>query len=100
MELPRVQPIFEKYRDQGLQVLAVEINNDRAGADKFIAEHGLTFIFAAADRAFVKQYFNTATYPNAFIIDREGRIREHKIGFKAGDEVELEAKLKEILAEK
>ena len=96
MELPYVQKIYEKYSDQGFQVVAIEINNDRKGAEKFIKENGLTFIFSEADRKFVKDYFNTAIYPNSFIIGKDSRIKQHHIGFKKGDEVKLE---KEILAE-
>ena len=99
MELPHVQKIYEKF-SQGFdefQVLAVEINDDREGADIFIEENGLTFIFSEADRAFVTEKFNTAGFPNSFIINRDATITLHKLGFRDGDEVSLaEQLLKEL----
>ncbi len=95
MELPHVQKIYEKLSKKydDLQIIAVEINDDREGADKFIEENGLTFIFAAADREFVKEKFNTAYYPNTFIIGRDSRIKQHHVGFRDGQEETLEREL-------
>ena len=99
MELPHVQKIYEKFSQKfdAFQVLAVEINDDREGADRFIEENGLTFIFSEADRAFVTEHFNTAGFPNSFIINRDSAITLHKLGFRDGDEVSLAEKLLEEL---
>ena len=43
MELPRLEPLWQKYKDQGLTVIAIESQQDREGALEFIAEHGLTY---------------------------------------------------------
>ena len=99
MELPHVQKIYENFSEKfdDFQVLAVEINDDREGADLFIEENGLTFIFSEADRAFVTEKFNTAGFPNSFIINRDAVITMHKLGFRDGDEVTLaENLLKEL----
>jgi len=102
VELPHVQTIYEKLHEEhpDFQVLAVEINEDRDGADEFVAEHELTFIFASADRDFVGEKFNTAYYPNTFLIDREGRIRQHHVGFSDGDEENLEREILDLLQER
>ena len=46
MELPHVQKIYQRLSKQydDLQILAVEINDDRKGAEDFIKENGLTFL--------------------------------------------------------
>ena len=98
MELPHIKQLAGAL-GRDLQVFAVEINNDRATAEKFIAEHSLPFIFAYADRVFVKKYFNTGGYPNAFMIDRKGVIRDHTLGFQAGQEVTMMQKLQELIEE-
>jgi peroxiredoxin len=99
LELPSINQVYNELspNHENLQVVAVEINNDRAGADTFIQENGLNFTFSEADRAFVKKHFNTAGYPNSFIIDQEGIIREHKLGFRNGDEITIKNKLLELL---
>ena len=97
MELPQIQKIKEQFKDhKDLVFLAVEINNDRPRAEKFIKKEGLDFIFSEADRAFVKKYFNTAGYPNSFIIGKDLKIKAHHLGFRPGDEKKI---AKELLAE-
>ena len=44
MELPRLQPLYDKYNDKGLQVIAVESYRDTERAKKFIEEKGLTYL--------------------------------------------------------
>ena len=43
MELPRLQPLYEKYRDQGFEVIAIETKGQTERATKFIEENGLTY---------------------------------------------------------
>ncbi|MFC1628591.1 TlpA family protein disulfide reductase [Gemmatimonadota bacterium] len=98
MELPHVQEMYAELKEhEDLQIIAVEINDDREGADTFIEENGLTFIFTEANRAFVESKFNTAGYPNSFLIGKDSRIREHWLGFREGQEVTImEAILKAL----
>lgn len=100
MELPHIRDIYNELSADhpDLQIIAVEINDDRAGAETFIAENNLEFIFAEADRAFVKEHFNTAGYPNSFIIDRDKVITHHHLGFKEGQEESIKEELLSELA--
>ena len=83
--------------NKDLQILAVEINDDREGADTFIDEHELTFIFTEADRAFVESRFNTSGYPNSFLIGKDSRIKQHWRGFQEGQETVIrDAILREL----
>ena len=98
MELPRLEPIWQKYRDEGVSIVAIEATRDRERAVKFIEKYGLTYhlLEAEEDKVVVKQKFGVKWYPTSYLIDREGRILVCHVGFKAGDEVALE---KEIMKE-
>ncbi len=97
MELPRLEPLWKKYRDKGFSVVAVEATRDRDRAVKFIEENNLTFhlLEAEEEKAVVKKKFGIKWFPTSFLIDREGRIMICHVGFRAGDEARLE---KEILS--
>ena len=97
MELPRIEPLWKKYRDKGFSVVAVEATGDRDRAVKFIDEKNLTYHLLAAEdeKLLVKKQFGIKWFPTSYLIDREGRILVCHVGFSAGDEVGLE---KEILA--
>jgi len=43
VELPRLQPLYEKYKDQGFEIIAIEGKRDTDRATKFIEEKGLTY---------------------------------------------------------
>ena len=95
MELPRLEPIWKKYRDQGLSIVAVEATRDRERAQKFIEKHGLSYHLLEADeeKQVVKDAFGIKWFPTTYLIDRDGRIVICHVGFRAGDEAELEREI-------
>jgi peroxiredoxin len=92
VELPRLEPLWQKYRDKGFSVVAVEATRDRERALKFIGQNNLTYhlLEAEEEKNVVKEKFGIKWFPTSFLIDREGRIMICHVGFHAGDEVELE----------
>lgn len=100
MELPRLQPLFDSYRDQGLEIVAVEAYRDTARAQKFIEDKGLTYTFlenGEEDAEVVQSMFGVRGYPTSFVIDRDGRIMYAHLGFEPGDEVKLEEEIQSLL---
>jgi peroxiredoxin len=96
VELPRLEPLWRKYRDKGFSVIAVEATRDRERAVKFIENNKLTYYLLEAEeeKSVVKEKFGIKWFPTSYLIDRDGRIMMCHVGFRAGDEVDLE---KEIL---
>lgn len=95
MELPRLEPLWKKYRDTGFSVVAVEATRDRERATKFIDRHGLSYhlLEAEEEKTVVKERFGVKWFPTSFLIDRDGKIVMCHVGFRAGDEVELEREI-------
>jgi len=97
VELPRLQPLYEKYKDKGFEIVAVEATRNTKGAQDFIAQNKLTYTFLennAGDPDVVRSKFGVMVFPTSFLITRDGRVVQCHIGFEAGDEEKLE---KEIL---
>jgi peroxiredoxin len=100
VELPRLQPLFESYRDQGFEIVAVEAFRDTKRAQKLIEEKGLTYTFlenGEEDAEFVQSVFGVRGYPTSFVIDRDGRIMYAHLGFEPGDEATLEEEIRSLL---
>lgn len=95
MELPRLETLWKKYRDKGFSVVAVEATRDRKRAVEFIEKNGLTYhlLEAEEEKIVVKKKFGIKWFPTSYLIDREGRIMICHVGFRAGDEVELEREI-------
>lgn len=100
MELPRLQPLFEKFDAEGFEVIAVERKRDTELAKRFIAEHGLSYTLlenGEGDREVVRAVYGVRSFPTSFLVGRDGRIMYFHEGFEAGDERELEEQIRSLL---
>ena len=100
MELPRLEEIWKKYKDDGLSVVAIQSDQDREKGLRLIEEKVLTFhiLHNEVDNDVVNGVLKSEGNPSTFIIDREGRVVSYHLGFQEGDEVELEKKIVDLLA--
>ena len=100
MELPRLQPLYEKYRDQGFEVIAIETKGQTERATKFIEENGLTYTMLKngdGEAEVASTTFNVIYHPSSFLINRDGKVMYYHLGFEAGDEEHLEEEIKTLL---
>ncbi len=100
MELPRLEPLYRKYRDQGFAVVAVESQRDRKRATAFVAKNKLTYAFlenGEGTAEFVAGTFKVNTFPTSFLLDGAGNILFVHVGFEKGDEVKLAHEIEGVL---
>ena len=100
MELPRLQPLYEQYKEQGFEVIAVDAKRDTERATKFIEENGLTYTMlenAEDTDEIVGSMFKVRSFPSSFLIDRDGKVMYFHLGFEAGDEEHLEEEIKTLM---
>jgi peroxiredoxin len=98
VELPRLQPLYEKYNGRGLEIVAVEAFQDRERAEKLIEKYSLTYTFLEnGDDNVVGKIFKVFSFPTSYLVDRDGRVMYSHDGFEAGDELELERQILELL---
>lgn len=100
MELPRLEPLYQQYKDEGLSIIAIEGKRDRDRARKFIEEKGLTYTFLETGEEednFIKEVFKVRAYPTTFLVDDEGRIMFVHVGFSGGDEAKIEREIRMLL---
>jgi len=100
VELPRLEPLWQKYRDQGLTIIAVETERDTERALEFIAENNLTYPMLEdleGDDNIMESRLQMFGQPSSYLVDRTGRIMYYHLGFDAGDEVKLEEEIQELL---
>ena len=101
MELPRLEPLWQKYQEQGVQVVAIESERDTERAVEFIAENDLTYHLLEdyeGDDNVLASKLEIFGFPTSYLVDREGRILYSHIGFEEGDEVQLEEEIKRLLS--
>jgi len=81
-EMPSIQALHERYRDKGLKVVAVSI--DQPGAEaairEFANEYQLDFEILHDPTGEIQQRYQTTGVPETFVIGRDGLIRKKHIG--------------------
>ena len=79
-EAPALERTWREYKDKGVVVVGVDIQDKEEAARKFLAEFGLSFPNAPdpADRVAVD--YGVYGVPETFFIDRQGRVRFKKVG--------------------
>jgi cytochrome c biogenesis protein CcmG/thiol:disulfide interchange protein DsbE len=92
-ELKKVEKLYEKYKGQGFQVFAINSEGPKAAAKikSFVKSYGLTFnILLDNDGEVFRRTFKGANMPFTIITNSNGKIVFSRVGFKPGDEVEIE----------
>jgi thiol-disulfide isomerase/thioredoxin len=97
---PWMQAMKDAYESRGLTVLAVNLDQNRGDADRFLAQFHPSFDVRFDPQGTVAEHFKVQGMPTGLVIDRHGVVRFTHIGFRPVDEAAYENQLREILAEK
>ncbi len=100
VEMPHLQRIGETYKDAGLQVIVVSIDDARARnmIKPMCKRAGATFpVVHDAQTKVVSQYNPAKTLPYTVLIDKEGKIVKVHMGYNPGDEARMEREVCEML---
>ncbi len=92
VEKPTIQQAYEKYRDQGFEVLAVEMGHSAAEVKEFIAGMNLTFTIALNPDTSIARLYRIRGEPTTFFIDRQGVIRAVHPGPLTAETIEQQVK--------
>ena len=88
------------YERQGLKIVAVNLDGDRADADKFLKQFHPTFDVRFDPKGELAELYKVQGMPSSVLIDRHGVTRFAHTGFRPVDGETYEAQLRELLAEK
>ena len=96
-EMPDLEEAFRDKGAQGLQVLAVNLQEAQGPARNFATRYGLTFPILLDQDGTVGRSYRLTGLPESWLVDSSGILREHKIG--AFSKAELEGLLDTWLTE-
>jgi peroxiredoxin len=90
----------DTYDRQGLTVIAINLDRDRADADKFLDRFPPTFEVRFDPKGKLAELYQVQAMPSSVLIDRHGVTRFKHEGFRPIDSAVYEAQVRELLAEK
>jgi len=99
ISLPEVQKIYDKYKDQGLSVVWINVvPQEKKLIPNWMAEFKITapVLIGAWQPSLMRDYDLKAT-PTHFLLDEEGAVLLRQEGYKSGDEKLLEEKIATVL---
>jgi cytochrome c biogenesis protein CcmG, thiol:disulfide interchange protein DsbE len=79
-EAPLLEATWRKFKDQGLMVVGVDIQDKEANAQEFIRRFGFTFPNVPDPGSKVSIDFGVYGVPETFFVDRHGRIAYKHVG--------------------
>jgi thiol-disulfide isomerase/thioredoxin len=94
-EMPALKRLYEKYKEKGLEVIAVSVDKDSSKVRPFAKENALNF-FVSIDPALGKKFAKDGI-PVSLFIDKTGTLRYREDGYEEGDEREIELVITELL---
>jgi peroxiredoxin len=80
LEMPAFEERFQKFKDDGFVVLAVDFDEPAEDVAEFRDEFGLTFELLLDPGAEVQKLYRNRTYPSSFFVNSEGVIQVQHIG--------------------
>jgi thiol-disulfide isomerase/thioredoxin len=97
LELPRFAAWQRKYKQQGLQVIAISMNDDAEPVRAFVRSFALDFPVVMGDAAIGERYGGVLGLPITFLVARDGTIAARLEG--ESQSVDMEEKLEQLLAQ-
>jgi len=93
---PFMNKMQEKYPDD-LVVVAVNLDEDKANAEKFLEKYPANFEIVYDQLWQAGREYGIYGLPFSFIYNRQGELVGKHGGFKPGDEINLDAALKNLM---
>lgn len=98
--LQKLKPIYERYKDQDLEVVTVYVFNDVENVMAFKNKYQLDYIFlknGQGDQEFVRRTFRVVNYPTTYLINKFNEVVYSLIYYDKGDELAIEQAIQQLL---
>lgn len=96
---PFLNELHRQYHNEGLKIVAINLDEAPEDADKFLIQYPAEFTLASDLTKQCAEDLGVAAMPSSYLIDRKGIIRHIHLGFRASETQELREKVKQLLAE-
>ena len=78
--LRELEPVYRRYKDQGLEVLAINVMDSQAEIESFAARHRISFTMLRDEDSLRFNQYKVRGFPTIFLLDRSGIVREKILG--------------------
>ena len=100
LSFPYMSEANKKYKHEGLEIIAISVDEFREEAETFLSTHKPDFTVAHDPSGDCPKTYGIETMPTSFLIDRKGILRQVHRGFRESDRAELDSAISALLKEK
>jgi cytochrome c biogenesis protein CcmG/thiol:disulfide interchange protein DsbE len=94
---PWMEKMQSRYKDLGLEVVAVNLDKNEEKAKEFLKQFHSNFTVAFDPEGKTAERYKVRGMPSSYLIDRNGQLHMTHIGFRESDTDELETKIRDLL---
>ena len=98
-EMPHLNAISDQYTPLGFSMLGVNVDADKADAERAIKALKVSFPVLFDSDNLVAELFKVDAMPTTVIIDRDGNLRHLHRGYKPGYEKEYAEQVAQLIRE-
>jgi cytochrome c biogenesis protein CcmG, thiol:disulfide interchange protein DsbE len=95
--MPWLNAMQEKYGEQGLVIVGVNLDRVPAAVDKFLEETPVSFPIVRDPLGILAREYKVQGMPSSYIHDRQGALRKSTLGFSEHEAAEMEALIQTLL---
>jgi thiol-disulfide isomerase/thioredoxin len=79
-EMPSMEAVYQKLKNKGFEILAVNLGDSKKEVSAFMNEYKLNFPVLLDERSMTGSYYNIQAIPTTYIINKQGLIVARLIG--------------------
>lgn len=79
--IPTLKDIYNEYKDKGLEVIAIYVNESKANTEKFAQKHQIPYTVLVDEDGSVGNKYEIRGVPTIIVVGKDGMIKErgHRI---------------------
>jgi len=98
-EMPSMEKLYRRLNAKGLEIVAVNLQEDRSSVEQFVDEYGLSFPVLLDTTGRIGATYGARSIPTTYIVDREGFVIAGTIGTREWDTEEYIRFFEKLLAD-
>lgn len=97
--MPFMNEIHEQFHAQGLNVIAINVDENREDAEGFLKTHPAKITIAQSTDGQCPAQFGVQAMPSSYLIDKHGKVRHIQLGFRGSESDAVKEKIQSLLQE-